>query len=356
MKFSLLFEMQLPAPTRCTEASLFHECLEQAVLADSLGYHCVWAVEHHGLLEYSHSSAPEIFLSFVAARTQRIRVGHGVTLLPGRYNHPIRVAERVATLDILSNGRVSWGTGKSASLVEQEAFACDIASLHDEWLEALQIIPRMWNEDVFEFKGKFYNIPPTQVIPKPVQAPHPPMFGACSRPESVALVGRLGLGALNFGFGNDAELGEKVRQYRAAVADCTPVGRQRNNHFACAPAALVLDSDREACAYGMRGARFFVESMMRYYLSGTRPTGSLGIEAPLMVDAELEAAMQMRNAPGSQLITIVGDPTCARESVQRYKDLGVDELMLIMQLGTVPHELVLQSLKTFAEKVMPHFA
>ncbi len=108
MKFSLLYEMQISEPTGESEAQLFHDCLEQCILADEIGYHCVWEVEHHGLFEYSHSSAPEIFLSFVAARTKRIRVGYGVTLLPYRYNHPIRIAERIATLDILSGGRVDW--------------------------------------------------------------------------------------------------------------------------------------------------------------------------------------------------------------------------------------------------------
>src|SRR5438045_2785637 len=99
MKFSLLIEVQIEAPTPGLERQAFLDCLEQAILADQLGYHCVWAVEHHGLLEYAHCSAPEIFLSFVAARTKKIRVGHAVTLTPYRYNHPIRVAERVATLD-----------------------------------------------------------------------------------------------------------------------------------------------------------------------------------------------------------------------------------------------------------------
>jgi alkanesulfonate monooxygenase SsuD/methylene tetrahydromethanopterin reductase-like flavin-dependent oxidoreductase (luciferase family) len=168
MKFSLFFEMQLSHPTRETEAALFHAAVEQAVLADALGYHAVWAVEHHGLYEYSHSSAPEIFLSFVAARTQRIRVGHGVTLLPRRYNHPIRVAERIATLDILSQGRVLWGTGKSSSRVEQLAFESDLSTLDAEWEEAVRMIPRMWTEDVFEHHGRFFDIPPTQIVPKPV--------------------------------------------------------------------------------------------------------------------------------------------------------------------------------------------
>jgi len=355
VKFSIFYEMQISEPTRATEAKMFHDCLEQAVLADELGYHCVWEVEHHGLYEYSHSSAPEIFLSFVAAKTKRIRIGHGVTLLPFRYNHPIRIAERIATLDILSGGRVNWGTGKSSSLVEQKAFECDIPKLHEQWQEAVEIIPRMWSSDVFEHKGKFFDIPKTQVLPKPVQQPHPPIFAACSKPESAVHVGKMGIGALNFAFGHDDYLAEKVSAYRAAVRDAKPVGRTKNDWFACTPATLVLEDDRKACKYGTRGARFFAESLARYYLSGTRPTGKLDVPRDFLSEAELDDAMAYRNSAGSDMASIVGDPTCAREVVQRFKEVGVDELILVMQMGTVPHELVMESLRTFAEKVMPHF-
>ncbi len=356
MKFSIFYEMQISDPTAAAEAQLFHDCLAQAVLADQLGYHCVWEVEHHGLYEYSHSSAPEIFLSFVAARTKRIRIGHGVTLLPHRYNHPIRIAERIATLDILSGGRVNWGSGKSSSLVEQVAFENDIPKLHDQWLEAVEMIPRMWSSDVFEHKGRFFTVAPTQIVPKPVQKPHPPMFAACTKPESAVHVGTLGMGALNFAFGTDEFLGQKVREYRAAVAEAKPVGRAKTDHFACTPPALVLPDDRKACRYGTRGARFFAESLARYYMSGRRPLGRLDVPRDFLSDSDLDDAMAARNAPGTQMSAIVGDPVSARESVARFKDIGVDELILVMQMGTVPHELIMESLRTFAEKVMPHFA
>jgi alkanesulfonate monooxygenase SsuD/methylene tetrahydromethanopterin reductase-like flavin-dependent oxidoreductase (luciferase family) len=356
MKFSIFYEMQISEPTRAKEAQTFRDCVEQATLADKLGYHCVWEVEHHGLYEYSHSSAPEIFLAFVAARTERIRLGHGVTLLPHRYNHPIRIAERVATLDILSGGRVNWGSGKSSSLVEQQAFECDIATLHEQWLEAVEMIPRMWSADVFEHNGRFFHVPPTQIIPKPVQQPHPPMFAACTKPESAVAVGKLGLGALNFAFGNDEYLTQKVHDYKAAVAEAQPVGRKKTDWFACTPATLVLDDDRKACQYGLRGARFFGESLTRYYLSGTRPLGKLDVMRDFLSDADLDDAMAARNQPGSQVAAIVGDAAAAKETVARFADIGVDELILVMQLGTVPHELIMQSLRTFAEKVMPHFA
>jgi alkanesulfonate monooxygenase SsuD/methylene tetrahydromethanopterin reductase-like flavin-dependent oxidoreductase (luciferase family) len=356
MKFSIFYEMQISEPTRASEAQLFRDCLEQAVFAEELGYHCVWEVEHHGLYEYSHSSAPEIFLSFVAAKTKRIRIGHGVTLLPYRYNHPLRIAERIATLDILSGGRVNWGSGKSASLVEQLAFENDVSALHDQWLEAVRIIPKMWTKDVFSYKGRFFDIPPTQVVPKPVQSPHPPMFAACTKPDSAAAVGRLGMGALNFAFGTDDYLSEKVREYRRAVAEAVPVGQAITNHFACTPATLVLPDDRRACEHGLRGARFFLESLHTYYLGGTRPTGRLPVSRDFLGEDDLEAAMAARNTEGSQPASIVGDPVSARETVQRFVDIGVDELILVMQMGTVPHEMIMESLRCFAEQVMPHFS
>ncbi|MBI2058345.1 MAG: LLM class flavin-dependent oxidoreductase [Nitrospirae bacterium] len=356
MKFSIFFEMQMSKPTRESERETFLRCVDQAVLADELGYHCVWEVEHHGLLEYSHSSAPEIFLSFVAARTKRIRLGHGVTLTPFRYNHPIRIAERIATLDILSGGRVNWGSGKSSSLVEQMAFENDIPKLHDQWLEAIEMIPKMWQSDVFEWKGRHFNVPRTQVIPKPVQKPHPPMFAACSKPDSAEAVGALGIGALNFAVGNDESLVDKVRNYKKAVASAKTNGYMKNNHFASTPPTLVLDDDRKACEYGFRGARFFAESMARYYFAGTRPLGYLEVARDFLPPEELEEAMKFRNAEGSTVAAIVGDPAAARETIARFQKAGVDELIMVMQMGTVPHELIAESLKTFAEKVMPHFS
>lgn len=355
MKFSLFFEMQISEPTPESEARLFHDCVAQATLADQLGYHCIWAVEHHGLYEYSHSSAPETFLAYVAAKTEQIRLGHGITLLPFRYNHPIRIAERIATLDILSGGRVNWGSGKSSSLVEQLAFENDLGLLHDQWLEALEMILKMWSSEVFSFKGRFFDIPETRVIPKPVQRPHPPIFAACSKPDSAATVGQLGLGALNFALGDDVYLEQKVREYRHAVAAAQPQGWMKNNHFACTPATLVLEDDRKACRYGFRGARFFSETLCFYYLSGTRPVGPLNVARDFFSDDDLAAAMALRNTPGSMIATIVGDPTCARESVQRLVDIDVDELILVMQLGTIPQDLVMESIRTFGEQVMPYF-
>jgi alkanesulfonate monooxygenase SsuD/methylene tetrahydromethanopterin reductase-like flavin-dependent oxidoreductase (luciferase family) len=354
MKFSLFFEMQMADPTPEREAQLFRECVEQAVLADELGYHCVWAVEHHGLYEYSHCSAPEIFLSFVAARTRRIRVGHGCTLLPHRYNHPIRIAERIAALDILSGGRVNWGTAKSVTYVEQAAFQIERKEVHAQWREAIEMIPRMWCSEKFSHQGQFFDIPPTCILPKPVQKPHPPVFAACSRLEHAVDVGKLGVGALNLAMYHDELLADRVRAYRNAIAECTPIGFAVNNHFACNPACLVLKDDREACRHGLRGAQFFLHSMLHYF--GTpNPDGRTPAPRDFAPEAELDRFCRRRNTPNSQLSTVIGDPACARETIQRFIDVGVDELILVMQTGTTPDHLVRQSMRLMAEEVMPHF-
>jgi alkanesulfonate monooxygenase SsuD/methylene tetrahydromethanopterin reductase-like flavin-dependent oxidoreductase (luciferase family) len=355
MRFSLFFEMQIADPRPDQEQRLFRDCVEHAVLADALGYHAVWAAEHHGLYEYAHSSAPEVFLACVAARTRQIRLGHGVTLTPYRYNHPIRIAERVATLDVLSEGRVNWGSGKSGSRTEQDGFGIDPDDLHPQWLEAVRMIPRMWQQDVFDWHSELFDIPPIQVVPKPVQRPHPPMFAACTNPKTAEIAGELGLGALNFAAGTDEELADKVRRYRAALASARPDGYTTTERYLCTPNTLVLPDDRMACEYGFRGARFFWEAMQQYYGYRDRPVGPLPIGRDPLDEPALTAAMAGRSAPGGKLTSVVGDPSAARETVGRFAATGVDELILIMQMGTVPSELVSTSIRTFAEKVIPDF-
>jgi|SRR5580704_1310100 alkanesulfonate monooxygenase SsuD/methylene tetrahydromethanopterin reductase-like flavin-dependent oxidoreductase (luciferase family) len=356
MKFSLFFELQPDDASRAAERRVFAECVEQAMLADELGYHEVWAVEHHGLQEYSHCSAPEVLLGFLAGRTKKIRLGHGVTLTPHRFNHPIRVAERVAALDILSEGRVDWGSGKSSSRVEQDAFEVDRAELDSQWQEAISMIPRMWRSDVFEWQGTHYHIPPTTILPKPVQRPHPPIFVACSRPESLEVAGKLGAGSLSFTAGNDEYLAAKVRSYRTAIASAHPPAGMVNNRFCCTPTTLVLEDDRKACEHGFRGSRVFQESLSSYFYSRQKAGESLDISRDPLSSAQLAKAMAERNTPGSPLNAVVGDPKSAIETIARFQAVGVDELILVMQMGTIPHEIIMESLRTFAAKVMPHFA
>jgi alkanesulfonate monooxygenase SsuD/methylene tetrahydromethanopterin reductase-like flavin-dependent oxidoreductase (luciferase family) len=355
MKISLFYEMQIADAGNGSEAALFRGCVEQAKLADDLGFHCVWAVEHHGLYEYAHSSAPEIFLSFVAAQTRKIRVGHGVTLTPHRFNHPIRIAERVATLDILSEGRVNWGSGKSSSNVEAELFGIEQEDLEPQWEEALSMVPTIWSNDVFSWDGKHYKVPPTHIVPKPVQKPHPPIFGPAYREESLMRLGRLGIGALNFSLPKFDDLQARIRGYKAAVRDAAPRAWAKNDTFGVTVNTCVLDDDLAACEHGFRGAKFFRDSFAVYYSEGQRPApGPIPVPRDKFSRPAVEMLRKMRNGEDTQLLSIIGDPVIAREKVARFKEAGVDELLLIMQLGTIPQDVIMKSLRCFGEKVMPY--
>ena len=160
---------------------------------------------------------------------------------------------------------------------------------------------------------------------------------------------------MNFTAGSDEQLSAKVRTYRAAIAGARGPAGTVNNRFCCTPTALVLEDDREACEYGFRGARFFQESLATYLYSGERVVGRLDVSRDTLPDAQLAKIMAARNAPGSALNSVIGDPKCAIEAVGRFQSAGVDELILVTQMATIPHELILRSLRTFAEKVMPHF-
>ena len=150
MQFGLFYEHQLPRPwAEDDELRLFQDALDQVELADSLGFDYVWEVEHHFLEEYSHSSAPEVFLAACSQRSRRIRLGHGIVLHPPAYNHPARIAERIATLDLVSNGRVDWGTGESASRVELEGFGVDPALKKEMWVESVRETAKMMTQSPY---------------------------------------------------------------------------------------------------------------------------------------------------------------------------------------------------------------
>ena len=191
MKFGLMYEIQIPEPHYPgLEKERYDQVLAQVDLADEVGFDYFWTVEHHFLTEFSHCPAPEVLYGAVSQRTKRIRIGHAVVLLPHQYNHPVRVAERAAVLDILSNGRVDLGTGRSTTLIEMDGFEVNPEETMAQWEEAISIIPKMWTEDPFSHEGQFFTIPPRSVIPKPVQSPHPPLWVACSQPESFRNAGR----------------------------------------------------------------------------------------------------------------------------------------------------------------------
>lgn len=374
MKFDLLYELQIPKPhDERSEWRCYHEALEQIDLADRLGYDTVWEVEHHFLTEFAHSSAPEVFLAAVSQRTKNIRIGHGVTLLPHKFNHPIRVAERVAALDIVSNGRVEFGTGRSSQF-EQAGFEIDTAESRDMWQESLEIIPRMWTESPFEYAGKYVNIPPRDILPKPVQKPHPPIWAAATSPATWELAGRNGIGILGLTiFVSVAQLAERVKAYKAALKDAKPVGKFVNDKVGAFTIVHVAETRDEAIANG--GA----DAAINYLLYAFRVLGGFADPSGKGMQREY-AELEIKSTPYRDLIAkeypliakmqkgectfeeldaedmvIVGDVDHVIRKVEKYKAAGLDHLLSLMQVDRVPHPAVMKSIELFAKHVMPRF-
>jgi alkanesulfonate monooxygenase SsuD/methylene tetrahydromethanopterin reductase-like flavin-dependent oxidoreductase (luciferase family) len=192
VRFGFFYEHQLPRPwAERDELCLFQEALDQVELADRLGFDCAWEVEHQFLEEYSHSSAPEVFLGACSQRTKHIRLVHGITLMPPNYNHPARVAERIATRDLVSRGRVEWGTGESSAALELDGFGIPVEQKRDQWREAVGQCANMMAKDPYPgFQGRYFSMPCRNIVPKPVQRPHPPLWVACSNRETIRLAAR----------------------------------------------------------------------------------------------------------------------------------------------------------------------
>jgi alkanesulfonate monooxygenase SsuD/methylene tetrahydromethanopterin reductase-like flavin-dependent oxidoreductase (luciferase family) len=378
MIFSMIFEAQLAGPTPETEQQIFRDCVEQAVLGEEIGLDRIWAVEHHALVEYAHMSAPEVFLSFVAARTSRIRIGHGVVCAPFRYNHPVRIAERTATLDILSEGRLDVGFGRGATPRETGTFGITAEDTQQQLAEVLRMVPGIWTDDEFSYRSETIEIPPRNIVPKPMQRPHPPLFMACTKEATLQMAGSLGVGALALGFAGPDNIAEKNKVYRDAVATRRPedvVGHVANDHLAALCPAIVLDDAAEARRIGFSGQRFFMESLNQWSRGGPKPDPST------YADDEAALREQGRNLEmrfGSELVRMT-DPTARRDAeqsaglhltrqeqaygdvddcigyVQQLIDAGADEIMFLIQMGTVPQEVCLETIRNIGQHVLPHF-
>ncbi|MFQ6028002.1 MAG: LLM class flavin-dependent oxidoreductase, partial [Dehalococcoidia bacterium] len=217
MKLALQYEMQRPT---LDDHRVIEETLEQCLLADALGFDYLWFVEHHFLTGFSASPSPEVFYGALSRLTKQIRLGFGVVILP--YHHPIRVAERVAMLDHLTHGRVDLGTGRSA-VYEQTGMGIDPRDTRDMWEESLTMIPKIWESDMFEWEGRFWNVPPRQVLPKPYQKPHPPLWVAALQPSTYQLAAEKGIGVLSFGASAPDVLRPHIDTYRERVRHAKPV-------------------------------------------------------------------------------------------------------------------------------------
>ena len=372
MKFGLFFEHQIQRPwAEDDEHRVLIEALEQAEAADRLGFDHLWVVEHHFLEEYSHSSAPEVFLAAASQRTKNMRLGHGIIQTAPGYNHPVRTAERVAMLDLVSGGRAEFGSGESSSEAELGGFGIDPGEKRDQWLEGLQVAVRAMTEDPFTgYEGRFVSVPPRNVVPKPMQKPHPPLWVACSRRDTILLAADKGIGALAFAFIDPEEARHWVDDYTAVMAErCVPVGKAVNHNIACVTPMMCAPTEDEAIAMGLEGGNFFGYSLAHYYVFGDHVPGETNVwdefiakrdqmgyspEAAIAAQKEVLGA-QVAAGDTSGLRGAVGTPAQIREFLRRYEEAGVDQVIFVMQAGRNRHEDIMASLDLFAAEVLPEF-
>jgi len=352
VKFGIFYEHQLPRPWReGSELQLFQEALDQVELADKLGIDYAWEVEHHFLDEYSHSSAPEVFLAACSQRTSRIRLGHGIVLMLPGYNHPARIAERIATLDLVSNGRVEWGTGESASKAELEGFNIEwtAETKRDMWRESTEQVANMLAMDPYPgFDGKYFSMPCRNVVPKPAQQPHPPLWLACSNRDTIHEAARAGVGALTFAFVDQSEAKKWVDEYYDIIrTECVPIGHSVNANVAMVTGFSCHEDSDEAKRRGMDGFRFFAYALGHHYLFGQHKPGRTDVWK------DFENARELIPEEGAN--RGIGTPDELIEHLNGFADAGVDQVVFIQQGGRNRHEHICQSLELFAEKVMPIF-
>jgi alkanesulfonate monooxygenase SsuD/methylene tetrahydromethanopterin reductase-like flavin-dependent oxidoreductase (luciferase family) len=353
MKFGIFYEHQLPRPwTEGLEQKLFQDALSQVELADQIGIDHAWEVEHHFLEEYSHSSVPEVFLAAASQRTKRIRLGHGIKLMPPNYNHPARIAEEIATLDLVSNGRVDWGTGESASRAELEGFNIDPAERRAMWRETTEQVANMLAMDPYPgFQGKYFSMPMRNIVPKPVQKPHPPIWVACSNRDTIHLAAQLGIGALTFAFIDPEEAKHWVTDYYETFKrECVPIGHTVNPNIAMVSSFSCNANEQEAIRRGTDGFRFFQFALGHHYNFGQHKPGRTNIWAMYEAVRDQLGYEALGGGAGG-----IGTPAQLREHLRKFSNAGVDQAVFIQQGGKNKHEDICEDLSLFAKEVMPEF-
>lgn len=384
MKISLFYELQLPKPwDDGSEERLIKEAIEQIELADRLGFHCVWEVEHHFLEEYSHSSAPETFLAALSQRTRNIRLGHGIVSILPAYNHPARLVERASMLDLLSNGRVEFGMGESTTRAELFGFGASLEEKSKIFDEVVREIPKMFTEVPYPgFDGQYFSMPPRNVIPKAKQKPHPPLWMACSNVGKIEHAARLGVGVLFFAFSDPESARQHVEAYyRTMEAEAVPVGAAVNPQIVVNVGFHTHRSEQVALDRGMDGVQFFAYSLLHYAYFGEHKPGVTDVYAEFEKNrASLGLGRGAAKAEGRNLAIVkstpeeealeraipflvpgalqslrgaVGSVDQVRNYLRAYEDVGVDEVMFNAQHGKTKHEHIMESLELFGKEVLP---
>jgi len=361
MEFGVFYELQLPKPwNEGDEHRLFQEALEQVELADRLGIDYAWAVEHHFLEEYSHCGSPEVFLAAAAGRTKNIKVGHGIRQVIPNYNHPARTAEGLGALDLVSNGRAQFGIGEGATRLELHGFNIPAKRKRAMALEAAEQVANMMTMTPYPgYECEDWSFPCRNVVPKPLQKPHPPMWMACTNRDTIKVAAQNGIGALAFSFVDPDEAKTWADIYYDIIKsdECVPIGHAVNANIAMV-SAFSLHHDRStAIRQGQEGFEFFSFAMRKLVAEDTTPgrtriweefQEARKVGEDEMIDAALKGR-DLMHAPG------IGTPDDFRAHIKNYEEAGVDQIIFLQQAGRNTHQQICDSLNMFAEEVLPEF-
>jgi alkanesulfonate monooxygenase SsuD/methylene tetrahydromethanopterin reductase-like flavin-dependent oxidoreductase (luciferase family) len=364
MKLDLLYEIDVPKPwpdkphpygQREAEQKAYRDALEQIALADTLGFNGVWLVEHHFREGRSHCPSSEVVLGALSQITSNLRLGFGVTLTPFGFIHPARIAEKVATVDVLSGGRVEWGTGRSTPM-EQIAFGVDRERSRADWQEAIEIVVKMWEDEYFEYESERFSFPRRMVTPKPFQDPHPPAWMAATSEGSSAVAGKLGMGLLSFSIMQPIEkMGEHIKQYRAAAEDPTPITRVTTNQVSAYTLVHCVDDEAQLAENRLiDSVWWWYQHLAEFTLQWEFPHFSQEEKDRIfpLLKKHSEGKFDPQGFIDADMI-VVGDPNRCLEKMRRYADLGVDRLLCYVQFGYLPHESVVHTIELLGKHVIP---
>jgi alkanesulfonate monooxygenase SsuD/methylene tetrahydromethanopterin reductase-like flavin-dependent oxidoreductase (luciferase family) len=357
MEFGLFVQAHVPLsemqrnPAGAEHDRLMREA-DLAVACDAWNFKYVWSVEHHFLHEYSHISASEIFLPWIAARTKRLHVGSAIYNITPPVNHPARMAERVAMLDHLSEGRFEFGTGRGSSSTEFKGFGIpDGDTTRAMYDEALPEIVRMWKTDRYSFEGRYFSMPERNVLPKPYSKPHPPLWVACGSPSTFEKAGRLGLGALCFSLGSPKDFEPLIKTYKNAVRNAEPVGDYVNDNVVCVSQLVCHEDGKKARAMAMNMGSGRHQSLVFRYLD-TFPKPPQVPDWPKLIPDPTAEQLEERIATGQR---IVGTPDECATAVQKYVDVGCDQIVFGVLATTLPQADCLKTCELFGTQVIPRF-
>ena len=357
MEFGIFNSVCMPPKFRAEHgAGAEHRRIQDEVryvkAADAAGFKYAWVTEHHFLTEYSHMSANESFLGYAAAVTENIHLGSGIFNITPPVNHPARIAERVAMLDHLSEGRFEFGTGRGSSTTEQRGFGIEDPELTREMVaETLPQIVRMWQDKEVSYDGRFFSMPERNVIPKPYTDPHPPLWVAAGSPSTFELAARQGLGVLCFAFGPPEAFIPLIEKYKKEIESCDPVGGYVNNNVMITTQMLCLeDGGRARQVLRNIDVGYYVSLVFRYLDTFPRPPGIPEWPATIPDRTAEQIDKEIKNRQ-----IAVGDPEEVAATVRRFADTGADQVSFGMLSSSMPIEVCEEAVATFGKHVLPQF-